>query len=190
MGALGQDLRYALRQLRKNPGFTAVSVITLALGIGATTAMFSLVDGALFRSLPYPHEDELVSLGVLAPIINGEFLFAGNYLSWRRDQKPFAGFTSSTGVSDWDLTEDHPLRLACGHVDADFLPTFEIRPIIGRNFTPEENRPSASKVLLITYGWCGMLPFSVGRGPFARFASACRTINLLIDKANLAAVYR
>jgi putative ABC transport system permease protein len=152
MTGLAQDLRYALRQLRKNPGFTAVTVITLALGIGATTAMFSLVDGALFRSLPYAHADELVSVGVLAPIINGEFLFAGNYLSWRRDQKPFAGFTSSTGVSDCDLTEGHPVRLACGHVDADFLPTFQIRPIIGRNFTPADDRPGANKVLLLTYG--------------------------------------
>jgi putative ABC transport system permease protein len=152
MTASFQDIRYALRQLRKNPGFTAVSVITLALGIGATTAMFSLVDGALFRSLPYPHEDELVSVGVLAPIIDGEFLFAGNYLSWRRDQKPFAGFTSSTGVSDCDLTEGDPVRLACGRVDADFLPTFQIHPVIGRNFTPEEDRPGGTKVVLLTYG--------------------------------------
>jgi putative ABC transport system permease protein len=152
MAGFTQDVRYALRQLHKSPGFTAIAVLTLALGIGATTAMFSLVDGALFRGLPYPHENELVSVGVLAPIIDGEFLFAGNYLSWRRDQKPFSGFTSSTGVSDCDLTEGHPLRLACGRVDADFLPAFQIRPILGRNFTPEEDRPRGTKVLLLTYG--------------------------------------
>jgi putative ABC transport system permease protein len=152
MTGLIQDMRYALRQLRLKPAFTVVVVITIALGISATTAMFSLVDGALFRSLPYQHDDELVSIGVLAPIIDGEFLFAGNFLSWRRDQKPFSGFTSSTGVSDCDLTEDRPVRLTCGNVDADFLPTFSIRPILGRNFTREEDRPGEPRVAMLAYG--------------------------------------
>jgi putative ABC transport system permease protein len=141
-----------MRQLPKRPGFAAVAVITLALGVGATTAMFSLVDGALFRSLPYQHAQELVSIGVLAPIIDGEFLFAGSFLSWRRDQKPFATFTSSTGVRDCDLTEDQPVRITCGSVDANFLPTFLIRPILGRNFTTQEDRPDAPRVALVGYG--------------------------------------
>jgi hypothetical protein len=81
-----QDAGYALRQLRKSPGFTTVAVITLALGIGATTAMFSMVDGALFRGLRYPDADELVSVGVIAPMIDGEFLFAGSYLTCHRQQ--------------------------------------------------------------------------------------------------------
>jgi putative ABC transport system permease protein len=152
MNGLLQDLRHALRRLRIEPGFAAVVVLTLALGIGATSAMFTLVDGALFRNLPYSHADELVSIGVLAPIIDGEFLFAGNFLSWRHDQKPFVGFTSSTGVSNCDLTEDHPVRLACGNVDANFLPTFEIQPILGRNFTREEDRPNVPRVALLAYG--------------------------------------
>ena len=152
MNGVIQDLRYALRQLRRSPGFTAVAVITLALGIGATTAMFSLVDGALFRSLHYAHAEELVSVGVIAPIIDGEFLFAGNYLAWRRQQTPFSGFTSSTGVNDCDLTEDRPARVTCAAVESTFLPTFGIRPVLGRNFTPEEDRPDAPKVALLSYG--------------------------------------
>jgi putative ABC transport system permease protein len=147
-----QDLRYALRQLRKSPGFTAVAVVTLALGIGATTAMFSLVDRTLFHSLPYPRENELVSVGVVAPIIDGEFLFAANYLDWRERQTAFSGFTSSTGVNDCDLTESHPVRVACGSVASTFLPTFGVVPVLGRNFTAEEDRPNAPKVALLTYG--------------------------------------
>src|SRR6266576_618623 len=112
MSGLLQDLRYALRQLRTRPGFAAIVGLTVALGIGATTAMFSLVDRALFRSLPYPHDDELVSVGVVAPIIDGEFLFAANYLDWRNHQTAFANFTSSAGVSDCDLTEGQPVRVA------------------------------------------------------------------------------
>lgn len=152
MNGLLQDLRYSLRQFRKRPGFTALSVLTLALGIAATSAMFTLVDRTLFRSLPYPHEDQLVSVGVVAPIIDGEFLFAANYLEWRDQQTPFVGFTSSTGVSDCDLSDEHPVRVTCAAVASTFLPTFGIQPVLGRNFTREEDRPNAPKVALLTYG--------------------------------------
>src|SRR5215475_683366 len=152
MSGLFQDVRYASRQLRKNPGFTAIASLTLALGIGATTAMFSLVDGALFRSLPYSQPGQLVSVGVLAPIIDGEFLFAGSYLTWRGQQVAFSSFTSSTGVNDCDLTDDQPVRSSCAAVEASFLPTFGVQPILGRNFTPEEDRPNAPKVALLSYG--------------------------------------
>jgi predicted permease len=152
MSSLFQDIRYALRQLRKSPGFTTVAVLTLALGIGATTAMFSLVDRILFRSLPYPNDNELVSVGVVAPIIDGEFLFASNYLGWREHQTPFAHFTSSTGVNDCDLTDEHPVRVACAAVASTFLPTFGIEPVLGRNFTSEEDGPNAPRVALLAYG--------------------------------------
>jgi predicted permease len=127
-------------------------VLTLALGIGTTTAMFSVVDRILFRSLPYPQDHELVSVGVTAPIIDGEFLFAANYLGWRDHQTPFADFTSSTGVSDCDLTDDRPVRVTCASVASTFLPTFGIQPVLGRNFTPEEDQPKAPPVALVTYG--------------------------------------
>ena len=152
MTSLFQDVRYALRQLRKSSGFTLVAVFTLALGIGATTAMFSLVDGTLFRSLRYLHAEQLVSIGVVAPIIDGEFLFAANYLGWRRDQTPFASFTSSTGVNDCDLSDEHPVRSTCASVASTFLPTFGVQPVLGRNFTPDEDRPDAPKVALLSYG--------------------------------------
>ena len=138
MSGVVQDVRYALRQLRKSPGFTTVAVLTLALGIGATTAMFSMVDGALFRGLRYPHAEELVSVGVIAPIIDGEFLFAGSYLSWRRQQTAFSGFTSSSGVNDCDLTDDRPARVSCAAVKSTFLPTFGVQPILGQTSLPKK----------------------------------------------------
>src|SRR5579871_3464811 len=146
-----QDLRYSIRQLRKNPGFAAAAILTVALGVGAATSMFSLVDRILFRSLPYPHDEELVSVGVVAPIIDGEFLFAANYLDWRHHQTAFASFASSTGVGDCDLTEENPLRVACAAVSSSFLPTFSIQPVLGRNFRIEEDQPNAPRVALITY---------------------------------------
>lgn len=151
MHGLLQDVRYGLRQLRKNAGFTTVAVITLGLGVGATTAMFSLVDRMLFHSLPYPQENELVSVGIVAPIIDGEFLFAANYLDWREHQTAFSGFTSSTGVNDCDLTENQPVRTSCASVSSTFLPTFGIQPLLGRNFTRAEDKPNAPKVALLTF---------------------------------------
>jgi len=114
--------------------------------------MFSLVDGALFRSLRYPHAQELVSIGVTAPIIDGEFLFSSTYLAWKPEQTAFSGFTSTTGVNDCDLTDDHPIRLTCAAVESTFLPTFGVQPVLGRNFTPEEDRPNAPRVALLSYG--------------------------------------
>jgi putative ABC transport system permease protein len=152
MSGLFLDIRFSLRQFRKSPGFATVVVVTLALGIGATTAMFSLVDRILFRSVPYPAGDQLVSVGVIAPIIDGEFLFARSYLTWRDEQTAFTGFTSSTGVSDCDLSDENPVRVSCGAVESTFLPTFGIQPAVGRNFTAAEDQPQAPKVALLSYG--------------------------------------
>ena len=152
MTGLLQDVRHSFRQLQRSPGFTTVAVITLALGVGATTAMFSLVDRMLFHSLPYAHENELASVGVVAPIIDGEFLFAANYLGWREHQTAFSGFTSTTGVGDCDVTENDPVRTTCASVASTFLPTFGIQPVLGRNFTRQEDQPNSPKVALLSYG--------------------------------------
>src|ERR1017187_8269504 len=136
-----RDVRYALRGFRRNPVFAITVIATLALGIGATTAVFSVVDRILFRSLPYAHDDRLVSVGLVAPIIPQEFMLGGSYYDWRDNQKPFEAFTSETGVDECDLTEHNPARLRCASVEANFMPTFGISPILGRNFLPEEDRP-------------------------------------------------
>lgn len=146
------DLRFGARTLRKNPGFTAVAVLTLATGIGATSAVFSVVDRILFRSLPYPHEERLVSLGFKAPLDSMEFLLGADYLEWRANHTAFEAMTTMRpGVSDCDLRQQNPVRLTCALVESTFLTTFEITPLLGRNFTPEEDQPNAPPVALLSY---------------------------------------
>jgi predicted permease len=152
MGTVEQDVRYALRGFRRNPMFTIAVIATLAVGIGATTAVFSVVDRILFRSLPYAHDDRLVSVGLVAPIIPQEFMLGGSYYEWRDNQKAFDAFTSETGANACDLTERNPARLSCASVEQNLLPTLGIEPLLGRNFLPEEDRPNGPKVALISYG--------------------------------------
>jgi predicted permease len=150
---LFQDLRFALRGLRKRPGFAIVAILTLALGIGSTTAVFSVVDRILFRSLPYPHDDRLVSFGDKAPFEANEFVLGPDYVDWKKAQTPFESVASFIpGGADCDLTEQNPVRLHCALVESTFLPTFGIQPFLGRNFTVDEDRPNAPRVALITYG--------------------------------------
>jgi putative ABC transport system permease protein len=153
MGAVWQDLRFALRGFRRNPAFSLTAILVIALGIGATTAVFSVVDRLLFRSLPYPESDRLVSIGVTIPIMDGEFLMANDYFKLR--EHPIAAFsavTSWTGAADCDLTEQNPRRLTCAQVESTFLPTFGITPVLGHNFTRDDDRRNAPRVALVSYG--------------------------------------
>src|SRR5439155_25195669 len=132
--SLLRDVRYALRGFGRCPVFAFTAILTLALGIGATTAVFSVVDRILFRSLPYAHPGQLVSVGLTAPIIPHEFMLGGSYYVWRDNQRPFSAFTSETGVNACDLTEHNPAHLSCASVEANFLPTLGVSPVLGRNF--------------------------------------------------------
>ena len=148
------DVRYAIRTFARERGFAVTAVLALALGIGSSTAVFSFVDRILFRDLPYPAGDRLVTVGMLAPIEQREFMLGSDYVVWRAQQAPFAAMTSfdASGVSDCDLTAPNPERLRCAYVESSFLPTLGVQPLLGRNFTAEEDRPSAPSVALISYG--------------------------------------
>ena len=152
LDALAQDLRFALRGLGKHPGFALVAILTLALGIGSTTAVFSVVDRVLFRGLPYPNEDRLVSFGLLAPIERDEFMLGSGYVDFRKEPGPFETVTSmAPGTSDCDITEQNAIRLNCALVEQTFLPTLGVQPMLGHNFTPDEDRPNAPHVALLSY---------------------------------------
>ena len=169
---LVQDVRYAFRSFVRTPGFTLVSICALALGIGSTTAVFTIVDRILFRSLPYPHEDRLVSVGVTAPLDTNEFLLAADYRDWQAADTPFESLGSfviggPAGGAGCDLTENTPERLSCAVVDWTFLPTLGVEPLLGRNFTRDEDRPNVPRVAILSYAlWqsrFGANPNIIGR---------------------------
>ena len=152
LDVLLQDTRYAIRGLIRNPVFALSAIFAAALGIGSTSAVFSAVDRILFRSLPYPDEDRLVSVGMMAPLDTNEFLLAGNYVDFRRSQTPFESMTSFTaGVAGCDLAGDKPLRLGCAQVEGNLLTALKVAPFLGRNFTAAEDRPNAARVALVSY---------------------------------------
>jgi predicted permease len=158
-----QDIRYALRGFARNPVFTLTILVTLMLGIGATTAVFSIVDRILFRSLPYAHADRLVSVGMVHSL-ETEFMLGYFYYDWQRAQKPFEALTSESATTgECDLTERNPAQLHCTSVEGNFLPTLGISPVLGRNFLPQEVLPNGPKVVLISYGlW--LSHFNLDRG--------------------------
>ncbi len=148
-----QDLRQGTRALARNPSFSITAILIIAVGLGTTTAVFSVVDRLLFRSLPYPQSDRLVSLGITIPWVEGEFLFSNDYFRLREHQAAiFSALTSWTGIADCDLSEVNPKRLACAQVESNFLPALGIAPFLGRNFHADEDRMNAPQVALVSYG--------------------------------------
>ena len=150
------DLRFALRQLLKNPGFTAVAVVTLALAIGANTAIFSVVNGVVLRPLPYPESDRLVWLAEKGPDWTGGSLSVPNYLDWREGQDLLEHF----GVYTWNnftLTGvGEPAQLAGALASAEVLAALKVPPQLGRWYSPDEDKPGAGPGALISHAlWQG-----------------------------------
>ncbi len=147
------DLRYAIRALRRNPAFTLAALLALAIGIGATTAVFSVVDRAMFRSLPYPDPNRLYWTGMNIRGLMEEILTGVLYPSWIQQQKVFEQMAAFSGVSDCVLTTgQEPVRVPCTSVTASFLPVLRIHPVMGRNFRAEEDRPGGAPVVLLSWG--------------------------------------
>jgi putative ABC transport system permease protein len=145
-----QDLRYALRQLRKNPGFAAVAVITLALGIGANTAVFSVVDAVMLRPLPYYQPEQLVeavSVRLNNPV--GTAVCYPDFFDWRNQNHTLEHLVSYHD-SGFTLTGlDRPVQLE-GEVVSGILPALGVQPELGRGFTPDEEK-TGTRVILISH---------------------------------------
>jgi len=153
METLFKDIRYGIRGLLKRPGFTVIALITLALGIGANTAIFSVVNAVLLRPLPFQKPEELV-------IVWEDATFVGfphntpapaNYVDWKAQNQSFVDMAASHEDS-FNLTGDgEPERVSAYTVNANFFPLLGVQPILGRGFLNEEDRPGANKVVVLSH---------------------------------------
>ena len=152
-----RDFRYGWRALRRAPGFTTVATLTLALGIGATTAMFSIVNGVLLRPLPYPEQDRLIEVVHEAPGLGIQELFASPaiYFGYRDHSRTF----ESVGLWDWDSSpatvsgSGEPQSVPSVEVTHEVLRILGADPILGRTFTADDDRPGSAPTVILSYGY-------------------------------------
>jgi predicted permease len=153
METLLQDLRYGLRMLAKSPGFTAIAVLTLALGIGANTALFSVINGVLLNPLAYPHSGQLVALyGKTAGFDHAPISYL-NFLDWQRDTQTFSSMAIYRN-QDYNFTDAGEAERLSGYMtSADFFSTLGTTPILGRTFRPDDDHPGAAPVVILGGGF-------------------------------------
>jgi putative ABC transport system permease protein len=153
MFTLSQDLRYGARMLAKKPGFTLIAVLTLALGIGANTAIFSVVNAVLLRPLPYPNSERLVMMS-----LNDNGGPAGNtgyatFVDWRERSKSFAQMSL---IRSWGGTltgQGDPEMINGMRVSASYFRMLGVSPALGRDFLPEEDQPKSRFVVMLSHGF-------------------------------------
>ena len=147
-----QDVRYGLRMLLKNPGFAAVAVLTLALGIGANTALFSVVNGVLLNPLPFPEPDRLYAVYYKTPLFEHSSVSYLNFLDWQKQNHSFSAL-GAFRAEDLNLTgAGEPERLHGHMISTELFPALGLSPLLGRNFRPEEDQIGAGPVAIISDG--------------------------------------
>lgn len=154
METLFQDLRYGIRTLLKQPGFSMVAIIILALGIGASTAIFTVVNAALIRSLPYRAPVQLYHLWETTPqkeYARREFSYP-DYQDYQQNQV-FDGVAAYTGGGGILTGYGEPERIFSPGASANFFTTLGVEPFLGRTFQPGEDKPGAPRVVVLSYGW-------------------------------------
>src|SRR5690348_226736 len=150
MNTVLQDVRHALRMLAKAPGFAAIAVLTLALGIGANTAIFSVVNGVLLNPLPYPNPNQLVEVAEKDPLFTESSVSYPNFLDWVQQNHSFESLAAYR-QSDASLTgSGEPQYVKSTMVSAKFFPMLGVKPIIGRNFTAAEDKRGADRVVMLS----------------------------------------
>jgi putative ABC transport system permease protein len=154
MDSIVLDLRYALRSMRKAPGFTAVAVLAVALGIGANTVLFSVISYSLLRPLPYPEPERLVILNQISPRGSDSSCAWLNYLDWKAQSGGlFTHFGAERQESVNLITAaGEPERILARMATADVLPMLGVRPLLGQLYGPDDDRPGAPRTALLSYG--------------------------------------
>src|SRR5689334_14695260 len=153
MDTLIKDIRVGIRSLLKRPGFTLISILTLALGIGASTAILSVIDGVLLRPLPYPHAEQLVQLREVNER-GGRMAFAEpNFLDVRSRNRVFAGVAQYNSSLTTVNGASEPVRAVTSAVSADFFKVLGVTPIVGRVFTTDESRAGGVPAAVVSYGF-------------------------------------
>jgi putative ABC transport system permease protein len=146
-----QDIRYAWRSLKKSPGFTLFAVLTIALGLGANAAIFSLVDGVLLKSSGYPEPERIVQLWEKPPQYSRNVISGANYIDWSRQARSFEAMAAKTGGSLSYSGGGEPSSLKTGFVSAPYFQVFGVQAALGRTFAPGEDQPGSGKVVVITH---------------------------------------
>src|SRR5258705_3288731 len=153
MDTLSKDVRYGFRSLLKRPAFTIIAIVTLGLGIGANTAIFSTINSLLLKPLPFPDPDLIVALWDKVPSrgVERNEVTVANYLDWRAQNKTF----EQLGIYRWWSTNltgsDSPERVQGFQVTPNFLDIVGVKPMMGRGFSAEEDQPGQDAVALLTY---------------------------------------
>jgi predicted permease len=153
MNTLLQDVKYAFRMLRKNPGFTVVAILTLALGIGANAAIFSVVNSLFFHPAGIPHPDRVVAIRARYEKLNLKSIVvsAPDFRDVRDTREVFAATALQDNTAFNYRSGDWPLRLRGAEVSRDWFDLFEARPMLGRVFTAEEDQPNATHEVILSY---------------------------------------
>jgi len=154
METLYQDFRYALRLLRKSPGFAVAAVLTLALGMSANTVMFSVLNTVLLRPLPYPQPDRLVQIWE-TDARRGDMhntVSPYNFLDWRSQSQSFEQMATYEYNSVVLTGQKAPVRLSALFVTASFFDVMKVSPLKGRKFLPDEDQPGKPRVAVLGYG--------------------------------------
>jgi len=168
IGRLLRDLGYALRTMRRNPGSAAIAVLVLAIGIGPTTAMFSVVDKVLLQPLPYPESDRLVQFIVASPMGNATLASVPKFIAWREGRGVFEHVAAFTAPEPIVLATGGPPELASGmQVSAGYFPVFGVVTASGRLFSMADDLPRGPRVAVISHGFwqrrLGRDPAALGR---------------------------
>jgi macrolide transport system ATP-binding/permease protein len=147
-----EDLRFALRQFRRNPGFAATAIVILALGMGASVAIFAFVDAALLKPLPYRQPWRLVSVRERGANFSGGPLSYPDYVDWKRTNTVFSSMAAYGGAGYYLSTPSGTEPATGARVGTEFFRTLAIKPALGRDFAPNEELPGASPVVMLSYG--------------------------------------